>query len=63
MSVLSNRMGIRLEGLQILWTCKNTSEGGLHPGNMLDNRYMFGTISVNGDTPVIVTCDGPDVGR
>ena len=36
-------------------------EGGSHPSNILDNGYAFGTISVNGDMPVIVTRVGLDM--
>ena len=55
-------MGIRLEGPQIKWARENGGEGGSHPSNILDNGYAFGTINVNGDTPVIVMRDGLDMG-
>ncbi|TFK80957.1 urea carboxylase [Polyporus arcularius HHB13444] len=61
-SASSNRMGIRLEGPQIKWARENGGEGGSHPSNILDNGYAFGTINVNGDTPVILTHEGPDMG-
>ena len=61
-SASSNRMGIRLEGPQIKWARANGGEGGSHPSNILDNGYAFGTINVNGDTPVILTHEGPDMG-
>lgn len=62
-STSSNRMGIRLEASKkILWARKNGGEGGSHPSNILDNGYAFGTINVNGDTPVILTNEGPDMG-
>ena len=37
-------------------------EGGSHPSNILDNGYAFGTVNVNGDTPVILANEGPDMG-
>ena len=49
------------EGSQILWMRENSSEAGSHPSNILDDGYAFRMISVNGDTPVIVTCAGPDM--
>ena len=55
-------MGIRLEGPQIEWARKSGGEGGSHPSNIHDNGYAFGTINVNGDTPVILTNEGPDMG-
>ena len=61
-SAASNRMGVRLEGPRILWARENGGEGGSHPSNILDNGYAFGTINVNGDTPVILTNEGPDMG-
>lgn len=61
-SSASNRMGIRLEGPPIGWARESGGEGGSHPSNIHDNGYAFGTINVNGDTPVILTNDGPDMG-
>ena len=61
-SASSNRMGIRLEGKPLQWASETGGEGGSHPSNILDNGYAFGTINVNGDTPVILTNDGPDMG-
>ncbi|KAG1748041.1 allophanate hydrolase subunit 2-domain-containing protein [Suillus lakei] len=59
----SNRMGIRLESSQnIYWARSTGGEGGSHPSNILDNGYALGTINVNGDTPVILTNEGPDMG-
>ncbi|KAJ6550228.1 allophanate hydrolase subunit 2-domain-containing protein [Mycena capillaripes] len=59
----SNRLGIRLDGLdKILWARSNGGAGGSHPSNILDNGYALGTINVNGDTPVILTNEGPDMG-
>ncbi|KAI0759541.1 urea carboxylase [Trametes elegans] len=61
-SEASNRMGVRLDGPAIEWARKTGGEGGSHPSNILDNGYAFGTVNVNGDTPVILTNEGPDMG-
>lgn len=61
-SAASNRMGVRLEGPRIEWARETGGEGGSHPSNILDNGYAFGTVNVNGDTPVILTNEGPDMG-
>lgn len=59
----TNRLGIRLENDgKIEWARKNGGEGGSHPTNILDNGYAPGSINVNGDTPVILTKEGPDMG-
>lgn len=62
----SNRLGIRLESPtsseKIHWARTTGGEGGSHPSNILDNGYAFGTINVNGDTPVILSTEGPDMG-
>lgn len=55
-------MGIRLEGPQIEWARETGGEGGSHPSNIHDNGYALGTININGDTPVILTNEGPDMG-
>ncbi|KAH9896131.1 urea carboxylase [Cubamyces lactineus] len=61
-SAASNRMGVRLEGPQIAWARTTGGEGGSHPSNILDNGYAYGTVNVNGDTPVILANEGPDMG-
>ncbi|KIK67913.1 hypothetical protein GYMLUDRAFT_54638 [Collybiopsis luxurians FD-317 M1] len=62
-SASSNRMGIRLEGPdKISWARTNGGDGGSHPSNILDNAYALGTLNINGDTPVILTNEGPDMG-
>ncbi|KAI0046085.1 urea carboxylase [Auriscalpium vulgare] len=69
-SAASNRMGIRLapyklhadESRAILWARENGGDGGSHPSNILDNAYARGSINVNGDTPVILGPEGPDMG-
>ncbi|KAJ6572508.1 allophanate hydrolase subunit 2-domain-containing protein, partial [Mycena vulgaris] len=59
----SNRLGIRLESPnKIEWARVNGGAGGSHPSNILDNGYALGTININGDTPVILTNEGPDMG-
>lgn len=62
----SNRLGIRLEyptsSEKIQWARTTGGEGGSHPSNILDNGYALGTINVNGDTPVILSTEGPDMG-
>ncbi|KAJ7635528.1 allophanate hydrolase subunit 2-domain-containing protein [Mycena polygramma] len=59
----SNRLGIRLESPdKIVWARENGGAGGSHPSNILDNGYALGTINVNGDTPVILTNEAPDMG-
>ncbi|VDB91707.1 unnamed protein product [Peniophora sp. CBMAI 1063] len=66
----SNRMGIRLSPVTcqneheraFLWARENGGDGGSHPSNILDNAYARGSINVNGDTPVILGCEGPDMG-
>lgn len=62
----SNRLGIRLEAPssadRIEWARDSGGEGGSHPSNILDNGYAPGTININGDTPVILTNEGPDMG-
>ncbi|KAK1232579.1 hypothetical protein PQX77_004290 [Marasmius sp. AFHP31] len=59
----SNRMGIRLEGAKaISWARQDGGEGGSHPSNILDSGYALGTVNINGDTPVILTVEGPDMG-
>ncbi|KAF7342496.1 Urea carboxylase [Mycena venus] len=59
----SNRLGVRLEGSdKIVWARSNGGAGGSHPSNILDNGYALGSINVNGDTPVILTNEGPDMG-
>ena len=70
-STASNRMGIRLEPISegdssgtsvIQWARQNGGEGGSHPSNILDNGYARGSINLNGDTPVILTNEGPSMG-
>lgn len=56
-------MGIRLQSNnRIEWARSDGGEGGSHPSNILDNGYALGTVNLNGDTPVILTQEGPDMG-
>ena len=71
-STASNRMGIRLESTAddgetphesvLEWSRSNGGEGGSHPSNILDNGYALGSVNLNGDTPVILTVEGPNMG-
>ena len=71
-STASNRMGIRLESEAkdaeasyesvLEWSRPNGGEGGSHPSNILDNGYTLGSVNLNGDTPVILTVEGPNMG-
>ena len=71
-STASNRMGIRLESEAkdaeasyesvLEWSRPNGGEGGSHSSNILDNGYTLGSVNLNGDTPVILTVEGPNMG-
>lgn len=61
-STLSNRSGLRLDGPRIKWSRADGGDGGAHPSNVLDQGYAFGSLNVNGDTPVLFTVDSPDMG-
>ncbi|KAJ7779438.1 allophanate hydrolase subunit 2-domain-containing protein [Mycena maculata] len=59
----SNRLGIRLDSPdKIIWARASGGSGGSHPSNILDNGYAFGTVNINGDTPVIFGPESPDMG-
>ena len=58
----SSRTGVRLSGPQPEWTRENGGEAGLHPSNIHDNAYAFGSINFTGDMPVILGPDGPSLG-
>ncbi|UJR35721.1 hypothetical protein I4U23_028471 [Adineta vaga] len=58
----SNRLGIRLLGLKPTWSRTNGGDAGLHPSNLHDCEYAIGSINFTGDTPVILTQDGPSLG-
>ncbi|GMK58548.1 hypothetical protein CspeluHIS016_0505800 [Cutaneotrichosporon spelunceum] len=61
-STSSSRSGLRLEGPRIKWSRPDGGEGGAHPSNVLDQGYAFGSLNVNGDTPVLFAVDSPDMG-
>ncbi len=58
----SSRTGIRLIGPTPEWARNDGGEAGLHPSNIHDNAYAFGTIDFTGDMPVILGPDGPSLG-
>ncbi|MGB2222551.1 urea carboxylase [Neptunomonas sp.] len=58
----SSRTGVRLIGPKPDWARKDGGEAGLHPSNIHDNAYAFGTIDFTGDMPVILGPDGPSLG-
>ncbi|CDL82374.1 urea carboxylase [Xenorhabdus szentirmaii] len=58
----SNRLGVRLIGPKPSWTRPDGGEAGLHPSNIHDCEYAIGSINFTGDSPVILTRDGPSLG-
>ncbi len=56
------RTGIRLSGPTPRWARVDGGEAGLHPSNIHDNGYAFGTVDFTGDTPVVLGPDGPSLG-
>ncbi|MGC1871447.1 MAG: urea carboxylase [Acidobacteriaceae bacterium] len=58
----SNRLGVRLIGPKPQWTRGSGGEAGLHPSNVHDCEYALGSINFTGDSPVILTRDGPSLG-
>jgi urea carboxylase len=58
----SSRTGVRLIGPKPQWARENGGEAGLHPSNIHDNAYAFGTVDFTGDMPVILGPDGPSLG-
>ena len=58
----SSRTGVRLIGPKPELARKDGGEAGLHPSNIHDNAYAFGTIDFTGDMPVILGPDGPSLG-
>lgn len=58
----SNRLGVRLIGPRPDWARENGGEAGLHPSNIHDCEYAIGSINFTGDSPVILTRDGPSLG-
>ena len=58
----SSRTGVRLIGPKPEWARSDGGEAGMHPSNIHDNAYAFGTIDFTGDMPVILGPDGPSLG-
>ncbi|MBB3062562.1 urea carboxylase [Microbulbifer rhizosphaerae] len=58
----SSRTGVRLIGPKPEWARQSGGEAGLHPSNIHDNAYAFGTVDFTGDMPVILGPDGPSLG-
>ena len=58
----SSRTGVRLIGPHPQWARASGGEAGLHPSNIHDNAYAFGTVDFTGDMPVILGPDGPSLG-
>ena len=58
----SSRTGVRLIGPAPKWARIDGGEAGLHPSNIHDNAYAFGSIDFTGDMPVILGPDGPSLG-
>lgn len=58
----SSRTGVRLIGPTPKWARNDGGEAGLHPSNIHDNAYAFGSIDFTGDMPVILGPDGPSLG-
>ncbi|CAG9982754.1 unnamed protein product [Clonostachys byssicola] len=59
----SNRLGVRLKGPYPEWARSSGGEVGLHPSNIHDSPYSVGSVSFTGDEAVILTCDGPSLGK
>ena len=58
----SARTGVRLIGPAPEWARADGGEAGLHPSNIHDNAYAFGTVDFTGDMPIILGPDGPSLG-
>ncbi|WP_428240785.1 urea carboxylase [Gynuella sp.] len=58
----SSRTGVRLIGPKPKWARQDGGEAGLHPSNIHDNAYAFGSVDFTGDMPVILGPDGPSLG-
>ncbi|WP_111642380.1 urea carboxylase [Marinimicrobium alkaliphilum] len=58
----SSRTGVRLIGPKPQWARNSGGEAGMHPSNIHDNAYAFGTVDFTGDMPVILGPDGPSLG-
>lgn len=58
----SAKMGVRLSGPTPKWSRSDGGYGGTHPSNIHDNGYALGSVNFIGDSPVLLTCDGPTQG-
>lgn len=58
----ASRLGIRLIGPKLQFSRAGGGEGGSHPSNLIDNAYPIGGINLTGDSPVVLTVDGPSLG-
>lgn len=58
----SSRTGVRLIGPKPQWARTDGGEAGMHPSNIHDNAYAFGSLDFTGDMPVILGPDGPSLG-
>jgi urea carboxylase len=58
----SARTGVRLLGPKPAWARPDGGEAGLHPSNIHDTGYAFGTIDLTGDMPIVLGPDGPSLG-
>jgi urea carboxylase len=58
----SSRTGVRLIGPKPDWARPSGGEAGMHPSNIHDNAYAFGTVDFTGDMPVILGPEGPSLG-
>ncbi|MCQ4637115.1 biotin-dependent carboxyltransferase family protein [Anaerovorax odorimutans] len=63
-SVNSNRSACRLDPLpDYFFAREDGGAGGSHPSNIIDHAYnMRGAINVTGNTPSLLTADGPTLG-
>ena len=52
---------MRLTGPKPDWARESGGEAGLHPSNIHDCEYAIGSINFTGDSPVILTRDGPSL--
>ncbi|WOD09271.1 hypothetical protein [Marinomonas sp. GJ51-6] len=59
----SSRTGVRLIYSKPTWARKDGGEAGLHPSNIHDNAYAFGSVDFTGDMPVILRPDASFIGR
>ena len=61
-STTTQSPGVRLTGPKPDWARESGGEAGLHPSNIHDCEYAIGSINFTGDSPVILTRDGPSLG-